>query len=168
VRLAWSLISWVTLIVIKLVSVNMRHLVHEYFTSKILEIGWDLIYDALYFCNQLFWRHIQYNIASIMFTYCIMNIICSPIMSSIPFFSRTTFRVLCLRWYKTCRESQGFLLTTSTLEHFVVVLYCLIVLLQCFFYCLVVLLFNVLHPYHCLVSQSFLLLLIVFHRLSTT
>lgn len=59
------------------------------------------------FVQANFLRNIQCNIASLLFTYSIINIIRYHVISC-RFFYKTTCKVMCLRWYKSCRGPQGF------------------------------------------------------------
>ena len=87
-------------------------------------------------------------------------------MSCITFWgARTTYMILCLGWYKTCRRSQGFSthnLNSWAFRSALVVVNCVIVVLL---YCSLLFLFIMLYPYHCLMSQS--LVIIAVHPLST-
>ena len=121
------------------------------------------------FLQTMFLKNIQCSTTSILFTYCIINTMWYSTMSCIFnfffFFCRTTYRVLCLGWYKTCRGSQGF--STHNFNSWAFNRYYCSAQSCCrsVLYCLVVFLFIMLYPYHCLVSQS--LVIIVFRPLLT-
>ena len=106
---------------------------HGHFTSKVLEIGWDLIWGALHFCKKL--KKTQCNITSFLFTYGIISIIFHPIMSWLLFKNKTTYRVMCLGWYKTYIGSSGFsthIIIFWALSNVLVVLsHDIVVLLRC-------------------------------------
>lgn len=80
---------------------------HGCLTSDTLETWWDILEGILHFCKHFFWKNNQFDVESILFTYCVIEIVRYLIMSFITFFCRSLYIVLCLGWYNTWRGSQG-------------------------------------------------------------
>ena len=137
------------------IRVGFKHKCNQHFehSSRVLHL-WNftnrvrLKIDYFLFVQATLLKIAQYKIASLLFTYCNINIIWYHVLSC-KCFCRTTYKVMCLRRHKACRGLQGFSTHRLSSWAFSSVLIVLNRVILVYLYCLIAFLFIMLYPYHC-------------------